>query len=275
MPSITMQAIRLLMCRPTHFNVKYEINPWMRPGDPVNVRKATNQWENLKRTLEESGAHIEVMEPVGADNYPDLVFTANAGVVRGKNAFLSNFFYPERKGEQHFYDKWFKQNGYKTFKDLHVPFEGAGDALWIGKDKLFCGIGPRTDVRALTLISEKLRDYEVPFKVYGIRLIDPRFYHIDTCFCPLNEEIAIYYPYAFDPVARHNLSNEIELIAVHEEDAMRFACNSIVIDKTVIINSGTEHTASMVQKLGFTVKFVDMSEFIKSGGAAKCCTLQL
>ncbi|KAL3117985.1 hypothetical protein niasHT_005228 [Heterodera trifolii] len=263
------------MCRPTHFNVKYEINPWMRPGDPVNVQKATDQWEGLKRTLEESGAQVEVMEPVGADNYPDLVFTANAAVVRGKNALLSNFFYPERKGEQHFYDRWFKQNGYETFKDLHVPFEGAGDALWIGKSKLFCGIGPRTDVRALTLISEKLRDYGAPFKIYGFRLIDPRFYHIDTCFCPLNDQIAIYYPYAFDPVARHNMSNEVELVPVHEEDAMRFACNSIVIGKTVIINSGTEHTASMVQKLGFTVKFVDMSEFMKSGGAAKCCTLQL
>lgn len=125
----------------------------------------------------------------GANNYPDLVFTANAAVVRGKKAYLSNFFHPERKGnsyvkyaiivtfnlgEDYFYDKWFKEHGYTTVKDLNVSFEGAGDALWVGSRKLFCGIGPRTDVRALTLISEKLKDSEHPFKVYGFRLIDPR-----------------------------------------------------------------------------------------------------
>uniref|UniRef100_A0A915NZ90 AMP-dependent synthetase/ligase domain-containing protein n=2 Tax=Meloidogyne TaxID=189290 RepID=A0A915NZ90_9BILA len=211
----------------------------------------------------------------GANNYPDLVFAANAAVVRGNKAYLSNFFYPERKGEDYYYDKWFKENGYITKKDIHVPFEGAGDALWVGKNKLFCGIGPRTDVRALNLIAKNLKDDESPFKVYGFRLIDPRFYHIDTCLCPITEQLAIYYPYAFDPVARHNMSNELELVPVTEEEAIRFACNSIVIGKSVIIPVGAEQTAKALQKLGFDPKFVDMSEFIKSGGAAKCCTLQL
>ena len=267
--------IKILMCRPTFYQVKYEINPWMRPADKVDLKKAQKQWNTLKQTIEESGATVEVMEPEGANNYPDLVFVANAAVVRGKRAYLSNFFYPERKGEDYFYDKWFKEHGYTTMKDLHVPFEGTGDALWIGKNKLFCGIGPRTDVRALPLISEKLKDNEKPFKVYGFRLIDPRFYHIDTCFCPLNSEIALYYPYAFDPVARHNMSNELELVPVSEIEASRFACNSVVVGKTVITNVGAENTALTLEKLGFTPKIVDMSEFIKSGGAAKCCTLHL
>lgn len=123
-----------------------------------------------------------------------MVFTANAAVVRGRKAYLANFHYEERKGERHFYGKWLKENGFETLGSEDFPFEGgflsahfnpfrlgAGDALWIGKkqSKLFTGVGPRTDPRALADLSEKLKN-EVPFKVFGVRLVDPRFYHIDT-----------------------------------------------------------------------------------------------
>ncbi|KAH7694382.1 Protein T22B7.3, partial [Aphelenchoides avenae] len=102
-----------------------------------------------------------------------------------------------------------------------------------------------------------------------------RFYHIDTCFCPLSEEIAIYYPYAFDPISQHNLRNHVELVPVSEADATRFACNSVVVGKTVILHQGSEDTAKSLEKVGFKPEFVDMSEFIKAGGSAKCCTLSL
>jgi N-dimethylarginine dimethylaminohydrolase len=115
------------------------------------------------------------MEPIGADQYPDLVFAANAATIRGKTAYLSHFFHPERQGERYFYDKWFKENGFKTIGSVDIPFEGAGDALWVDKKrtKLICGVGPRTDVRALHELAEGLKD-DAPFKTYGLRLVDPR-----------------------------------------------------------------------------------------------------
>ncbi|KAI1716173.1 amidinotransferase domain-containing protein [Ditylenchus destructor] len=272
-----IEAPKILMCRPTHFQLSYAINPWMRSSSGVDKEKAMKQWENLKKTIEKAGAQVLVMEPEGADQYPDLVFTANAAVVRGKRAYISNFFYPERKGEQYFYNKWFKDQGYSTFINTEIPFEGAGDALWVGrgKSKLFCGIGPRTDVRALQVVAEELADGRDQFKVYGLRLIDPRFYHIDTCFCPLNEELALYYPNAFDAISRYNASNDVELIPVSEEDACKFACNAVVIGNTVIMHEGPEKTARDLERAGFKTEFVNMSEFLKSGGSAKCCTLTL
>uniref|UniRef100_A0AC35F837 Amidinotransferase n=1 Tax=Panagrolaimus sp. PS1159 TaxID=55785 RepID=A0AC35F837_9BILA len=228
---------KILMTRPTFFTVKYSINPWMDPSIPVNEERAGKQWETLKSALEKAGAAIEVLEPNGAENFPDLVFAANAAVVRGKKAYLANFQYAERKGEKFFFDKWFKENGYETVGDDEIAFEGAengyetvgddeiafegaGDALWARKNrsKLFCGVGPRTDARALDDVAKKLKDDE-PFTVFGCRLVDPRFYHIDTCFCPLNEEVAIWYPQAFDQVSQHNMKNEIELVPVSEKDA--------------------------------------------------------
>lgn len=225
---------KILMTRPTFFTVKYSINPWMDPSIPVNEERAGKQWETLKSALEKAGAAIEVLEPnvskkifflcflnflyfQGAENFPDLVFAANAAVVRGKKVYLANFQYAERKGEKFFFDKWFKENGYETVGDDEIAFEGAGDALWARKNrsKLFCGVGPRTDARALDDVAKKLKDDE-PFTVFGCRLVDPRFYHIDTCFCPLNEEVAIWYPQAFDQVSQHNMKNEIELVPVSE-----------------------------------------------------------
>jgi N-dimethylarginine dimethylaminohydrolase len=257
--------------------VNYTINPWMDQKQPVDREKAMKQWETLKRTVEDAGAKVEVMDPKGADHYPDLVFTANAGLVRARKIYISHFFYPERKGEEYFYKQWFESNGYETISDPEVPFEGSGDALWAGKNRsvLYCGVGPRTDVRALALIASRLADAEAPFKVIGVRLVDPRFYHIDTCFCPLNDHLAIHYPGAFDPIGRHNLSNDLELLPVDEIDATRFACNSIVVGKNVIMQEGSERTARLLEKLGFNTLFVDMSEFIKAGGSAKCCSLEI
>jgi N-dimethylarginine dimethylaminohydrolase len=173
---------------------------------------------------------------------------------------------------------WRSHSKVKNVKNPNGLVIGAGDALWAGsgKTKLICGIGPRTDVRALDDLTERFRDNtSSPFKAYGMRLIDPRFYHIDVCFCPLNDRLALYYPYAFDSVSRHNLSNEMELIPISSEDAARFACNAVVVGNNVIMNQGPEKTARDLERAGFKTDFVDMSEFIKSGGSAKCCTLEI
>uniref|UniRef100_A0A1I7Z8G7 Amidinotransferase n=1 Tax=Steinernema glaseri TaxID=37863 RepID=A0A1I7Z8G7_9BILA len=238
---------RIMMCRPTHFD----------------------------STLEDCGAQVDVLEPHGADHYPDMVFAANAAVVYGKKAYLANFYYPERKGERFFYKKWLEENGFQTFGSLEIPFEGAGDALFAGNN-LFCGVGPRSDVRALRDLAEKLVDPENPFSVVGCRLVDPRFYHIDTCFCPVSEDIAIWFPQAFDAISQHNMTqHKVELIPVPEADAANFACNAVSVGNTVVMHRGNEATAKLLEANGLNVRFVDMSEFIKAGGSAKCCTLKL
>ncbi|PAV91220.1 hypothetical protein WR25_09191 [Diploscapter pachys] len=272
-----MAAKRILMCRPTHFELKYSINPWMDMRRGVNRQKAMQQWEALRQGIEAAGAQVSVMEAEGADNLPDMVFAANAAVVKGNKAYLANFAHPERKGERYFYEQWFTQNGYECVGDLDIPFEGAGDALWGGSGyrTLFVGVGPRTDVRALKDITTKLDDGS-SWKAIGCRLVDPRFYHIDTAFCPLNDQTAIVYPYAFDHITQHNMRNETDLIPVSEKDASSFACNAVVVGKTVLMHQQkSDELANKLEKIGFSVKYLDMSEFIKSGGSAKCCTLAI
>ncbi|KAE9414149.1 hypothetical protein Angca_010059, partial [Angiostrongylus cantonensis] len=254
--SVATTVKRILMCRPTYFQLAYSINPWMDVRRGVNRTKAMEQWTTLRTTLENCGAQVEVMEADGAESYPDLVFSANAAVIKGKRAYLANFTHPERKGERYFFEQWFTKNGFECVGNLDITFEGAGDALWGGSSNqtLFTGIGPRTDARALKDLTEKLDDGS-SWKALGCRLVDPRFYHIDTAFCPLNEELAMYYPYAFDHVTQHNMRNETDLIAVSPQyDYSRnFACNAVVVGGNVIMHHKNDDIANKLEKLGFHV----------------------
>ncbi|KHJ94019.1 Amidinotransferase [Oesophagostomum dentatum] len=173
---MTDVGFRILMFRPTYFKVFYAINPWMSVNNPVDEAKAVKQWEKLKETIEKCGARTVVMEPdESAKNLPDIVFTANAGIVRENRVYLANFTHEQRKPEWKINDKWFKENGFTTFFNPNIPHEGTGDALWINKGKvLIAGIGPRSDIRAIDDIHKKLRGNGEDFMVLAVKLIDPR-----------------------------------------------------------------------------------------------------
>ncbi|CAJ0958853.1 unnamed protein product, partial [Mesorhabditis belari] len=245
---------RIMMCRPTHFTVSYAINPWMDMRRGVNKPKALQQWDELKHVLTQAGAKVEVMEPqTGSENLPDMVFTANAAVIRGKKAYLANFHHAERKGER-FHNKIFLESlGYKCVGSETIPFEGAGDALWAGKNlsTLLVGVGPRTDPNVLPDLRREFDEENV--RIVGCNLIDARFYHIDTGFCPLNEEVAMWFPHAFDGVSQWHIKSTTNTIEIDDKEAKNFACNAVVVGKTVVMNRGSERIANTLHRIGFEV----------------------
>jgi N-dimethylarginine dimethylaminohydrolase len=112
--------------------------------------------------------------------------------------------------------------------------------------------------------------------VLSLELSDPRFYHLDTCFCPLGSDSAIYYPDAFDRYAQRVLASGVSRPVLAEPpDAARFGCNAVVVDRHVVLNAGCGALRQRLEEAGYTVHEVDLSEFLKSGGAAKCLTLRL
>src|SRR5262249_25131103 len=149
-----------------------------------------------------------------------------------------------------------------------LMFEGAGDALFCG-ETLYAGYRFRSDARSHLWIGEQLG---VP--VLPLELVDPRFYHLDTCFCPLDQDSAIYYPGAFDDYGRSVLRGRIaNLLEVSAEEAVSFSCNAVVVGRTVILNEGEPKLARGLHELGFRVRPLRLTEFIKAGGSAKCLTL--
>jgi arginine dihydrolase len=261
---------RLLMVRPTHYDVVYEINPWMSRAVRAAPETAREQWEGLYRVLTEKiGANVLLAEPQAG--WPDMVFTANAGLVSGSQVVLSNFRFAERQGEAPHFRRWFEEYGFqvKTLPE-DCCFEGEGDALFLG-DTLFAGYHWRSDARSHRLVGDILGA-----RVLSLELVNPHFYHLDTCFCPLDDRTVAYYPAAFDPYAQRVIEASIpRRIEVVPEEAERFACNAVVLGRDVALNSGCPRFEAALEELGFVPHATPLDEFLKAGGSAKCLTLHL
>ncbi len=257
---------KILMCEPTYFRVDYVINPWMKPGS-VDQPKALQQWTTLKETYESLGVEVEVISQ--RKDLPDMVFAADQGVVRNKKILLSNFSYKERQGETQVYAHWFATHGYQIQHLEQSSCEG-GELLGV-EGKYFLGTGFRAQSCCVPQLSAWLST-----PVTELDLIDSRFYHLDTCFFPLNASTVFYYPAAFSPQALKKIPELFRnAIEFSEEEVLGFCANSVRVGKHVLTQKGVSSFEKKLEKLGYTVHALDMSEFVKSGGGIHCLTLEL
>ena len=257
------------MCPPDYYGIEYEINPWMNRARQADHPLAVKQWTDLKALLEEAGATVLLLEPVRG--LPDLVFTANAGMIYRGQAIVSRFRHEQRQPEESYDAAWFAAHGFEVVAPPPgFAFEGAGDALFCG-DTLYAGYRMRSDARGHQLIGKQLGCRVIP-----LELVDGYYYHLDTCFCPLDTRSAIYYPAAFDEYGRRALAESpLEWIPVEEEEARRFACNAVVVGQRVIMNTGCPKLRAALKARGFEPCETPLDEFVKAGGSAKCLTLRL
>ena len=261
------------MCPPDLYEVDYVINPWMEGNIHKSSREmAIEQWRGLNQILQKR-AEVEQITP--QSGLPDMVFTANAGVTVGRRFVLSRFLYRERQGEEEHFRTWFKKHGFEVFElPPDLPFEGAGDALLDRAGAcLWAGYGFRSELDSHPYLARWL-----DIEVLSLRLIDPRFYHLDTCFCPLEDGWLLYYPQAFDAYSNRLIEQRVpadKRIAVGEADAVRFACNAVNLGRSIVVNETSTELQARLATAGFQLIQTPLHEFIKSGGAAKCLTLRL
>jgi N-dimethylarginine dimethylaminohydrolase len=197
-----------------------------------------------------------------------MVFSADQAVVKGNIALMSNFSQTERTGEQEQFRKWFKEHGYEQkFLPDGSFFEGNGE-LHYWNDMYFVGTGFRTSIDSCKHIESILG-----LKVIPLKLVDPYFYHLDTCLLPLDSETVFYYPEAFDIESQETLKNLVpHLLPFSKEDSDVFTANSVATGSTVICQKALPNFKKNVQERGFEIVEVDVSEFNKSGGGIHCLT---
>lgn len=264
---------RYLMCAPTYFDVAYVINPWMQGNvGEASPSRAVQQWQALEVCISRE-AKVELVRP--QPGLPDMPFTANASLVLDDAVVLSRFLYPERQGEEAHFERWFYDRGFAVLKlPSTIPFEGAGDALLDRRQSVvWMGYGHRSSLESARYISRWL-DVEV----LALKLADPRFYHLDTCFCPLDGGYVMYYPPGFDKASQALIASRVPAtlrIEVEEDDALHFACNAVNIGNTVILNRAGNSLTARLGAAGFNVVESELTEFLKAGGSAKCLTLRL
>ncbi|MBI3321514.1 MAG: amidinotransferase [Candidatus Omnitrophica bacterium] len=272
----------LLMCRPTRYTIAYEINPWMSLKRQVNPARAQLQWNRLYHLLSRRlGVPVKLLPPHAG--VPDLVFTANAGLVVDRTLIRSNFRYPERQREEPIIERYFRKAGFRIVRlDRRYDFEGEGDALWMA-DTLIFGFRFRSDAPVHEALARLLGARVLP-----VELRDRRFYHLDTCFCPLDARSALWFPGAFDRYGQRVIESLVrDPVAVSEADAAQFVCNAILVSpqpagtgragaSALIVQEGL--SASLKRRLirrGFRLYPLDLSEFLKAGGSAKCLVLRI
>ncbi len=263
---------RLLMCAPEFFTVQYEINPWMNAQRKPDAVAASDQWQQLVANL---AAVAEIVLCEQAPEAPDMVFTANAGFVFEGRVVVSRFRHPERQPEQPHFARWFAEAGLGLVGcPEDVRFEGAGDCLVdCGERRLWLGHGLRSDPRAGVALQAA---FDVP--VHTLTLADTRYYHLDTCFCPLADGYTLYYPGAFSAEPQMLIRTRIpaeKRIKVSRADARHFACNAVGLGEHVFMNRASKALRKTLESIGFEVHETPVSEFLRAGGAVKCLSLNL
>ncbi|MFJ1757079.1 dimethylargininase [Kitasatospora sp. NPDC088134] len=264
----TARPRRYLMCRPAHFTVDYSINPWMDPAKPTGTGTALAQWDQLHALFLRLGHTVELIDPV--PGLPDMVFAANGATVVDGKVYGARFRYPERTAEGPAYTDWFRANGWTEVRDAEQVNEGEGDLLVVG-ERILAGTGFRTE-RAAHAEAAAFLDREV----VTLRLVDPRYYHLDTALAVLSDTEIMYHPPAFDDASRALLERLYpDAITAGPEDARVFGLNAVSDGANVVLPEAAVGLAEQLRARGFHPIGVDLTELLRAGGAVKCCTLEL
>ena len=269
-----------LMCPPDHYDVVDVKNPFMAGHvGQVHRELARAQWEALVTAFERRGVGVERIAP--EPGREDMVFCANQTLPaldpRGRRVcLLAHMKHPSRREEVPAFARWFEEHGWQV-EAVGSPaqlFEGCGDAVWHpGRRLLWGGWGQRTEAGIYPAIAKRL---ELP--VLTLELATSRFYHLDTCFCPVDEKTVLVHPPSLAEEGMELVRAVFEdVIEVDQREAMDLmACNAAAFfGKVVFLQRGAKKTNAALQKRGFEVVEVETGEFMKSGGSVFCLKMAL
>lgn len=238
----------------------------MDPSIPVGNKDAKQQWKELVAIYKDVGFPTDFIEPVAG--LPDMVFTANGFFSIDNKAIVARYRYKERQGETKHFKKWLKDHSFDVIDPGKICYEGEGDTFVVG-DTIFQGWGFRSD-KAILPVFKKTFPHK---KIVWLHLINDRFYHLDTCFFPINKDLAYFYEKAFDGQSVKSIRKAFkEAVAVTDEEAHSFGLNSMTVDHTIIMNKNAKKFADRVKSDGYKTIMVKLDEFFKSGGSVKCLT---
>lgn len=268
----TATCRRYLMCRPEHFAVTYAINPWMRPGIPVDRALAIRQWHALRVAYLDLGHRVDLLDPV--PGLPDMVYAANGATVVDGVVLGARFRHRERAAEAAAHAAWFRAAGFDRVVEPEFVNEGEGDLLVVGPPGgrvVLAGSGFRTDPRAH---AEAARVLGLP--VVALELVDPRYYHLDTAVAVLDGSTIAWLPEAFTPASRAVLRQRFpDAIVAAPADAAVLGLNAVSDGRHVVLPAEATGLAGAIAERGFVPVPVDLSELRKGGGGPKCCTLEV
>lgn len=269
-PARVARPRHYLMCRPAHFTVRYAINPWMHTDRPVDTELAGKQWQLLRETLSGLGHTVDTLEP--APDLPDMVYAANGAFSVDGTVYGARFRHEQRRGEAGFHRAWYLSHGWTSFTVPEQTNEGEGDFAYLpGRGLILAGHGFRTTPAAHAEAQEALGR-----PVISLRLVDPRFYHLDTALAPLDDDTVAYYPGAFSDASVRVLRQLFpDALEADEADAAAFGLNLVSDGRHVVLNASATAMPAKLTERGYLPVPVELTELHAGGGSVKCCVAEL
>lgn len=273
---------RVLMCSPDYFDIVDVKNVHMQ-GHIGNTDKAqvNAQWQSLKDAYD-ALLNNKVLDEVsvipGAPGCEDMVFCANQTLPwkmedGSEVVVMSRMRHESRQREVPYFEEFFKNKGFKPLHFNNVKmFEGMGDVIpHPGKRLLYGGYGHRTTAEAYDELAQMLQT-----PVVALELINPKFYHLDTCFVPLSKDSVMLCKEAFTEEGLamiRQLFTKVYYIPEYEAEKY-FSLNAHAFDahgtKTAILQKGSAITVDVLKQEGYNVVEIETGEFMKSGGSVFC-----
>jgi N-dimethylarginine dimethylaminohydrolase len=260
-----------LVCPPDHYAVEYAINPWMSAGTAVDPGLAAKQWDALRETLVRLGHTVHTLEPRAG--LPDMVFAANGAFTVDGIAYGARFRYAQRAAEAAAHRDWYERHGWRFVAGRETN-EGEGDFAYLPGaygGVVLAGYGFRTEASAHAEVQDALGR-----PVVSLRLVDPRFYHLDLALAALDDATPVYYPGAFSAASREVLRQLFPHAVVADEgDALAFGLNLVSDGRHVLVDAEATRFAERLAGAGYVPLPVDLGELKKGGGGVKCCVAEL
>lgn len=222
---------------------------------------------NLLEVLRNNGVELVFSEvtPIKEGHTP--LFTRDVGVIIEDVFIPSGMRFPYRQVEVlAALDNINPKNVFMT--DLDYKIEG-GDVMFLEKDFLLIGLGPRTNLRGIELLQSLFPDkHFVPFATD---------FHIDTNMGILGNKHLLILP---DLVPPQVLGLLIEKgYSFVEADGAEYAtcCTNIIAinDRKVIAPAENKITNQRIRESGVEVIEVELKNILSLGGGPHCLTLPL
>ncbi|WP_368051289.1 dimethylargininase [Micromonospora sp. C28SCA-DRY-2] len=260
-----------LMCSPEHFAVEYAINPWMDVTTPVDPELAVKQWDRLRETLVGLGHEVHLLSP--EPGLPDMVYAANGAFVVDGTVYGAQFKHEQRTAEAAAHRAFYESNGWRFIAPSETN-EGEGDFAYLPEAHgglILAGHGFRTELPAHAEAQEALGR-----PVVSLRLVDPRFYHLDVALASIDDTNIVYFPGAFSAASQRVLAQLFpDAVVADDEDAMTFGLNLVSDGANVVLNSEATRLAGKLKAAGYNPVPVELAELKKGGGSVKCCIAEL
>jgi N-dimethylarginine dimethylaminohydrolase len=259
------------MCSPEHFAVEYAINPWMDVTTPVDPELAVKQWDRLRETLVGLGHEVHLLTP--ERGLPDMVFAANGAFVVDGIVYGAQFKHEQRTAEAAAHRAFYESQGWRFIAPSETN-EGEGDFAYLPEAHgglVLAGHGFRTELSAHAEAQEAIGR-----PVVSLRLVDPRFYHLDVALASIDDENVVYYPGAFSAASQKVLAQLFpDAVVADAEDALAFGLNLVSDGLNVVLNSEASRLAGKLKAAGYHPVPVELAELKKGGGSVKCCIAEL